>query len=107
MNFHFVTVPSLSVTSEDQLHFGRGENDSHEFENDGHYALEKSLEVQFESIRSYHENINIMGNVDTDGNIDRQASGNGQSSGSAAMQSVSEYSDDDLSLETASDSEFL
>jgi hypothetical protein len=63
--------------------------------------------LQFENIRSYHENINIMGTAEADGNIDRQASANGQSSGSAAMQSVSEYSDDDLSLETASDSDFL
>lgn len=46
MNFHFSTVPSLSVTSEDQLRFGRGENDCHDFENEGHYALERSLEAQ-------------------------------------------------------------
>jgi len=69
--------------------------------------MHKMGNLQFESIRTYHENANIMGTVNTDGNVDRQGSGNGQSSGSAAMQSVSEYSDDDLSLETASDSDFL
>ena len=46
MNFHFSTVPSVLVTSEDQLHCGRGENDCHDFENEGHFALEKALEVQ-------------------------------------------------------------